>query len=48
MSPSAAELESALLAELRRTLARLELALAQISDALVIVDGIGEFRTFMQ
>ena len=42
MSPSAAELESALLAELRRTLARLELALAQISDALVIVDGIGE------
>ena len=42
MSPSEAELESALLSELRRTLARLELALAQISDALVIVDGQGE------
>ena len=42
MTPSASDLETALLAELRRTLARLELALAQISDALVIADGHGE------
>jgi PAS domain-containing protein len=41
MNQSAANPESSLVGELRRSLARLELALAQISDALVITDANG-------
>ncbi len=41
MSATRADTESSLVWELRRSLARLELALAQISDALVITDSAG-------
>lgn len=41
MSTPRADSESSLVRELRRSLARLELALAQISDALVITDASG-------
>jgi PAS domain-containing protein len=41
MSAPRADSESSLVLELRRSLARLELALAQISNALVITDAAG-------
>ncbi|MFM8605898.1 MAG: PAS domain-containing protein [Cyanobium sp.] len=41
MNHSGVDAESSLVGELRRSLARLELALAQISDALVITDASG-------
>jgi len=41
MSATRADSESGLVWELRRSLAWLELALAQISDALVITDAAG-------